>query len=256
MDILSYNKAAWNRLVEQGNQWTIPVSSEEIASARAGEWSLVLTPTKPVPREWFPADLHGVDILCLASGGGQQAPILAAAGATVTLLDNSPKQLERDRQVAQRENLKIATVEGDMADLSQFANDSFDLIFHPVSNCFAPDVIPVWNESYRVLRHGGSLLAGFNNPIIYIFDNNKLEQGIYEVRYPLPYSDLISWDNSLLQKHMEAGWPLEFSHTLEKQIGGQIQAGFAITGFYEDIDPEAPISQFTPIFIATRATKL
>ena len=66
----------------------------------AGEWQIVLTPTKPIPRTWFPADLHGVDVLCLASGGGQQGPVLAAAGATVTVFDNSPRQLAQDRAVA------------------------------------------------------------------------------------------------------------------------------------------------------------
>jgi len=30
---------------------------------------------------------------CLASGGGQQGPVLAAAGAHVTVFDNSPRQL-------------------------------------------------------------------------------------------------------------------------------------------------------------------
>lgn len=255
MDILSYNKTAWNRQVEQGNRWTIPVSPEQIAAARKGVWSLLLTPTKPVPRDWFPNDLNGINILCLASGGGQQAPILAATGAKVTSLDNSPLQLERDRQVAQREKLEIITIEGDMADLSILPDESFDLIFHPVSNIFVPDVLRVWREAYRVLRHGGSLLAGIINPIHYIFNLDKADRGVFEVCHTLPYSDLDSQDESQLQEQIRNGIPLEFSHTLEEQIGGQIQAGFVITGFYEDSDPEMPLSHYTPTFFATRATK-
>lgn len=255
MDILAYNKEAWNRQVEQGNRWTVPVSPEEIADARVGEWSILLTPTIPVPRGWFPADLHGVKILCLASGGGQQGPILAAAGAEVTILDNSPRQLERDMLVAERENLQLTTIEGDMANLRMFADESFDLIFHPVSNVFAPEVLPVWREAYRVLRPGGSLLAGFDNPIIYIFDIDKAEQGVFEVRHKLPYSDLESLSQSKLQELKEQGLPLEFSHTLEDQIGGQLMAGFFLTGFYEDIDPKFPLSNYTPVYIATCARK-
>ncbi len=57
-----------------------------------------------------------------------------------------------------------------MRDLSAFADESFDLVFHPVSNLFVPEVRPVWNEAFRVLRRGGSLLAGFLNPAVYIFD--------------------------------------------------------------------------------------
>ena len=127
MDIRAYNREAWNRQVAEGNPWTIPVSSEAVAAARRGEWSIVLTPSIPVPRAWFPL-LDGADVLCLASGGGQQGPILAAAGAQVTVFDNSPRQLARDREVAEREGLGIRTVEGDMADLSAFADASFDLI--------------------------------------------------------------------------------------------------------------------------------
>ena len=96
MDIRKYNRSAWDQEVDRGNKWTLPVSDEEIAAARVGGWDIVLTPTKPVPKEWFP-ELEGLDVLCLASGGGQQGPILAAAGASVTVFDNSPKQLEQDR---------------------------------------------------------------------------------------------------------------------------------------------------------------
>src|SRR5438093_2500911 len=106
MDILSYNRHAWDRQVEKGNRWTVPVGPEAIAAARRGDWQVVLTPTKPVPRDWFPP-LAGREVLCLASGGGQQAPLLAAAGASVTVLDNSPAQLAQDRLVAQRKGLKI-----------------------------------------------------------------------------------------------------------------------------------------------------
>ena len=169
MDVVSYNRAAWDRQVQGGNEWTVPVGPEVIAAARRGEWSIVLTARKPVPADWFPS-LSGADVLCLASGGGQQGPVLAAAGANVTVFDNSPQQLARDRQVAEREELDIRTVQGDMRDLSAFADASFDLVFHPVSNPFCPEVRPVWREAYRVLRQGGTLLAGFMNPAGYIFD--------------------------------------------------------------------------------------
>ena len=56
------------------------------------------------------------DVLCLASAGGQQAPIFAAAGAMVTSFDNSPVQLAKDELVADRDGLDIHLVQGDMAD--------------------------------------------------------------------------------------------------------------------------------------------
>ena len=106
MDVVSYNRSAWDKQVEEGNEWTVPVGPEIIAAARRGEWSVVLTARKPVPPGWFPP-LAGADVLCLASGGGQQGPVLAAAGANVTVFDNSPQQLARDRLVADRDGLAI-----------------------------------------------------------------------------------------------------------------------------------------------------
>jgi SAM-dependent methyltransferase len=255
LDIRAYNREAWDRQVQEGNPWTIPVSPGVIAAARQGEWSVVLTPTIPVPRAWFPA-MPGLELLCLASGGGQQAPTFAAAGAHVTVLDNSPAQLARDQMVARREGLEITTIEGDMRDLSVFEDQRFGLVFHPVSNLFVPDILPVWKEAYRVLKPGGVLLAGFLNPVNYIFDLDLVDdEGRLEVRYRLPYSDLTSLPDDKRQKTLAKGWPLEFSHSLDEQIGGQLAAGFVLTGLYEDHDPTTIMGQTLPTFIATRALK-
>jgi SAM-dependent methyltransferase len=172
------------------------------------------------------------------------------------VLDNSPAQLNQDRLLAQREGLVMRLVEGDMADLSSFADASFDLIFHPVSNVFVPNVLPVWREAYRVLRPGGALLAGFDNPIQQIFDLTKMEQDrVLQVRYRVPYSDLTSLEPQELERYLAEGIPLEFGHTLEDQIGGQLQAGFLLAGLYEDIDPTSLIGEYLPSYMATRALK-
>jgi SAM-dependent methyltransferase len=231
MDIRAYNRSAWNRQVGSGNKWTVPVDPADIVAARRGQWQVVLTPARPVPHEWF-GDLAGACVLCLASGGGQQGPLLAAAGGRVTVFDNSPRQLDQDRMVAEREGLDLQTVEGDMRDLSAFAEGSFDLVFHPVANVFVPEVRPVWREAFRVLRPGGALLAGFVNPLLYIFDGDRAQQGELIIRHAIPYSDETSLTDEERQLVLDSGRPLEFGHTLEDQIAGQLEAGFVITGFY------------------------
>ncbi|MEZ6089901.1 MAG: methyltransferase domain-containing protein [Pirellulaceae bacterium] len=256
-NVRKHNQSAWDKQVEQDNRWTKPVDQQTIEKARSGDFRIVLTPLKSVPTGWFPS-LSGLETLCLASGGGQQAPILAAAGAKVTVLDNSPRQLDQDRFVADRDELELSCVEGDMADLSMFADDTFDLIFHPCSNTFAQHVLPVWRECFRVLRRGGVLMAGFTNPIRYIFDDERKENGNLEVRYALPYSDLNHLEEEHIRSAIEQNQPLEFGHTLEDQIGGQLRAGFMLTGFYEDRYPASdhdPLSAFLDTFIATRAVK-
>ncbi|MEM6980463.1 MAG: class I SAM-dependent methyltransferase [Planctomycetota bacterium] len=259
MNVLRYNAEAWDREVAGGqNPWSQPVTKLVIDQARQGEFSIVLTPNRPVPRRWFPDTLDGTDLLGLASGGGQQMPILAAAGAKVTSFDASSGQLGRDRLVAQRDGLTIKTVQGDAADLSCFESGSFDVVFHPCSNCFMEHLQPIWNEAFRVLRPGGTLLSGFHNGILFLFDREKDEKdGILEVRYSLPYSDMRDLPKDSLQAMIDRNEAIEFGHTLEQQIGGQIRAGFDITGFYEDnwSDEVTSINQHCPLFIATKATK-
>ena len=257
MDIRQYNREAWNRQVEGGNPWTVPVHADTIADARTGEWEILLTPSRPVPRDWFPV-LDGASVLCLASGGGQQGPVLAAAGARVTVYDNSPGQLSQDRYVAERDGLELRTVEGDMRDLSCFSDEVFDLIFHPVSNTFVPEVGPVWREAFRVLRPGGTLLAGFDNPVLHVLDEAAYDRGEFVVKNPLPYSDLETLAPDEIDRRQREGRPLEFGHTLEDQIGGQIACGFVLTGVYEDryaAESHDLLGNYLATFVATRACK-
>src|SRR5205807_8709207 len=130
-------------------------------------------------------------------GGGQQSPVLAAAGAVVTTLDASAGQLAQDRAVAKRDGLDIRLEQGDFADLSRFSDESFDLIVHPTSNLFAPEVRPVWRECYRVLARGGRLMAGFVNPIAFAVNLVRGTAEDLRIVNKLPYSDLA-------QKNLEA----------------------------------------------------
>ncbi len=255
VDTTNYNREAWDIAVEQGNVWTRPVTSSTIDDARNGKWEIVLTPTKPIPKDWFPP-LANKKVLCLASGGGQQGPILAAAGAEVTVYDNSPKQLQQDEFVATRDHLTIHTELGDMRDLSRFPDKVFDLIVHPASNVFVDSVLPVWKEAYRVLGKGGILLAGFSNPIQYIFDLRAWNAGQLIVRHRIPYSDLDLPEEERKELILDKNEPLCFGHSLHDLIQGQIDAGFLIAGFYEDnAGGRAPLDKYIDSYIATRAIK-
>jgi SAM-dependent methyltransferase len=255
-DPVLHNRAAWDARVDQGDEWPTPVSTEAIERARGGDWSVVLIGYEPVERSWFPDDMRGLDVLALASGGGQQGPVLAATGANVTVFDNSPRQLQQDELVAARENLPLRTVLGDMRDLSAFADASFGLILNPVSNLFCPDLTPVWRECFRVLRPGGTLLVGFLNPDLYIFDAQALDaRGEFVVRHALPYSDLANLTVTERDRAFGPNAPVEYSHSLAGQIGGQLAAGFVVTGFAEAPHHASPTAQYMPGYFATRAIK-
>ncbi|WP_411680133.1 class I SAM-dependent methyltransferase [Clostridium thailandense] len=234
--------------VEKGWKWGQPISHEVFEKARNNDWFVLLTPTKPVPKKWF-GKIKNIEILGLASGGGQQMPIFTALGAKCTVLDYSEKQLLSEKEVATRENYEIKTIRADMTKTLPFEDEVFDLIFHPVSNCYIEDIIPVWKECYRVLKKGGVLLSGLDNGINFTIDDKERE-----IIYKLPFNPLK--DKKLYEASIKNDWGIQFSHTIEEQIGGQLQAGFLLTDIYQDTNGEGRLHELNiPCFYATRAIK-
>lgn len=248
MDYQDINAKTIHQWIEDGWEWGIPVSHEEYERATQGNWSVVLTPNKKVPKEWF-GDLSGKKVLGLASGGGQQMPLFAAAGAICTVLDYTQKQLESERIVAEREGYKIEIIHADMTKPLPFKDESFDLIFHPVSNCYVEEVKPIFKECYRILKDGGILLAGLDNGINYILDEEESM-----VQNSLPFNPLKNKDQMKQLEATNSG--VQFSHTMEEQIGGQLEAGFLLTHIMEDTNGEGKLKEYNiPTFLATRAVK-
>lgn len=257
-DIISHNESAWDQQALLQSDWSKPVSSEIIEAAKKGTWQIHLT-KKSLPEAWLPKNIQGKDILCLASAGGQQAPVLAAAGANVTVFDISGKQLDQDRLVAERNQLSLSTIRGDMSDLSCFDDCSFDYIIHPISNLYVANLDPVWQGCYRILRVGGCLLSSFYNPILFVFEKNKEleQQGLLKPINELPYSDIAHLSKEAIDKKLLNKEAFIFGHTLTSQIDGQLEAGFLLEGLYEDDHPSPRflIEQFVKTMMATKAIK-
>lgn len=248
MEYQEINAKTIDEWVEGGWEWGIPVSHEEYVRALKGDWSVLLTPTKPVPGDWF-GELKGKKILGLASGGGQQMPIFTAAGAKCTVLDYSERQLESERMVAQREGYEIEIIRADMTKRLPFEDASFDIIFHPVSNCYVEEVKPIFKECYRILKDGGILLAGLDNGMNFIFSEDEKE-----IQNTLPFHPLKNPEQMKQLQDEDCG--VQFSHTLEEQIGGQLEAGFILTHLMEDTNESGNLKEHNiPCFIATRAVK-
>lgn len=242
------NAQTFDQWVEEGWEWGQPISHETYQKALGGNWSVLLTPTKSVPKDWF-CPMKGARVLGLASGGGQQMPVFAALGAQCTVLDYSQAQLDSERMVSQREGYPIRLVRADMTRPLPFENEQFDLIFHPVSNCYIENVNEVWRECFRVLRPGGILLAGLDMGINFVFDEDETK-----FRYKLPYNPLK--DKALYEESVKNGWGIQFSHTVEEQIGGQLRAGFQLRDIYQDTNGSGTLHDYNiPSFYATKAVK-
>lgn len=249
MNYQDKNAETIDRWVEEGWEWGIPLTHEEYLAAKGGKWNVLLTPTKPVPHEWF-GSLKGKKLLGLASGGGQQIPVFSALGAKCTVLDYSPSQLESECAVASREGYEVEIIRADMTKPLPFKDGEFDIIFHPVSNCYVEKVEPIFKECYRVLKKGGIFLAGLDNGLNYVFEDDDEST----VKNSLPFNPL---KNPEYMRQLEvADCGVQFSHTLEEQIGGQLKAGFTLTDIYEDYNGEGLLREkHIPTFVATRAIK-
>ena len=242
------NSETISRWVDEGWEWGIPVDHEVYIRALSGDWDVLLTPTKAVPKEWF-GSLRGKKLLGLASGGGQQIPLFAAAGADCTVLDYSERQIQSEILVAEREGYSVRTIRADMTKPLPFEDEEFDIVFHPVSNCYVRDVIPIWRECHRVLKKGGRLLAGLDNGVNFMFGEDESK-----VVNTLPYDPLLNPEQ--YEESMRGDFGFQFSHTIEEQIGGQLKVGFTLRDVYSDTNGTGFLHEHgVPCFWATLAVK-
>ena len=242
------NAAAIDRWVAEGWLWGQPVSHEAYLRATEGDWQLVLTPTKPVPATWYPP-LEGADVLGLAAGGGQQMPILAAAGANCTVLDYASSQIESERAVAAREGYEITVCQADMTKPLPFDDSSFDLVINPVSLCYVCEVEPIWREVCRVLRPGGVLLAGLDTGINFVVDEDEKR-----IVRGLPFDPIA--DPTLMAVLEEEDGGVQFSHTTGELLGSMLRAGLVLDDLYDDVNEEGRLGELgIPSFLAVRAHK-
>ena len=238
-DIYSRVEQNIDRLVEDDVNWSACATPEMLRQAREGKLKLTFGVNGVIPSQWF-GDLKGKKVLCLAGAGGLQAPLLACAGADVTVIDLSERMLDKDREIAARENLSIRIEHGNMCDLSRFADASFDMVLNPPSLCYVPDVNPVFSEVYRVLKPGGTFIMISMNPIAYVCDWDEAQQ-CYKAVNRMPYNSA---------EHDGQGDWVEFGHTMESYLGGQIAPGFVITGYLEN-----QTEDITELYFITRSEK-
>ena len=218
-----------------GWEWGKPIAHAVYTAAQNGKWDVYLTPTRPVPHSWF-GNIRKKQILGLASGGGQQIPIFAALGADCTMLDYSEQQCRSEQLVADREGYSVRIIRADMTRRLPF-------------DCYVEKVEPIFQECYRILKKGGILLGGYDIGINFAFDESE-----EMLAHPLPYNPM--QDEKLYQESIANGWGIQFSHTLEEQLGGQLHAGFHLTDLYEDTNGEGNLCRHhIPSFVAVRAVK-
>jgi SAM-dependent methyltransferase len=225
-DFLRHNAKAWDALARDGVPLATPASDAELND-----------PLRTVdPAGWLGGDIRGWRVLCLAAGGGRHSALYAAAGGIVAVVDISGEMLALDRAVAAERGFDVRLVQTSMDQLSMFADGEFDLVIHPVSTCYVPDVQPVYRAVARLVRPGGLYISQHKSPVSLQASLKPSAGGKYQLNEPyyrqgpLPAAEL--------SRLRERG-TLEYLHRWEELIGGICRAGFVIEDLLEPLHTQA-----------------
>jgi SAM-dependent methyltransferase len=215
-----HNARAWDRLARERAALAWPAVDEAFGNPRG--W---LGEGGPQGRRWLPERLDGLEVLCLAAGGGKHGPLYAAAGAKVTVLDISSAMLDLDRQVARERKIDFAIVQGSMDDLSMLGRSRFDLVIHPVSTCYVPDVGRVFREVARVTKPGGLYVSQHKAPASLQATLGPTAAGRYELLHPQTVDGPLP---PAPPSRLRESGTHEFVHSLTALLGGICAVGFVI----------------------------
>lgn len=226
------NRQAWDDLARANSQFARVATDEECAQ-----------PLLALDRRgWLPGSVRGLNVLCLAAGGGWQSILYASAGARVTVVDLSPEMLRRDREQAELRGLSIEMIEGSMEQLPMLADESFDIIHQPVSTCYVPRIREVYQEVARLLREGGRYISQHKQPgALQVSERDSRNRYVMGVPYyltgPLPAVQDVAY--------REAG-AVEYLHRWEELVGELCRSGFVVEDLVEPRrgDPQAPPGHF------------
>ena len=227
-NISKINRERWNTLARANVEFSRPFLDFTLEQS-----------AQHVYRHGLLKDVAGKEVLCLASGGGQDSVAFGLLGANVTVLDLSDVQLERDRQAASHHGLKTRTIQGDMRDLSVFLDNQFDIVWQIYSINFVPSVEPVFREVKRVLERGGIYFLQFANPFAISIDDEKWDGKAYplnslyidgeDLSMRFPDWDVGQPDGS----KVKCDSPHEFRHTLSTILNSMTGNGFLLLGLWE-----------------------
>lgn len=222
-DVAISNQKLWEHEVEKGCGYTIPWLDIDISTLHQfvqGKQEFLPEPLTCIyPADFF-ADVRGKDVLCLASGGGQQSAVFGLLGTQVTVVDFIEGQLAGDRKAAKHYGYAVSTVPADMRDLSELGDNSFDLIYQANSVAYIPDIKELYCGVSRVLRPGGLYRVCVNQPAIHFVEWVDKAYSILR-----PYTDN--------ESKRPDGVGIEFRHYMDDLFNGLIDLKFSIQRIHE-----------------------
>ncbi len=213
------NAAFWRKNAMEGQSFTRPWLDLERASLERyarGELDAVPETLSQIYPSGILADVAGKDVLCLASGGGQQSAVFGLLGARVTVVDIVEEQLEGDKRAAEHYGYDVTLIQSDMRDLSLLPDGAFDLVFQAPSMGYVPEIRGMYAECARVLRAGGLYRVDAANPAAQFVEESWDGKG-YRIVKPYSRREFLRDDGAV-----------EYRHYLGDIFNGLIGEGFMI----------------------------
>ena len=224
---IDQNRRAYDQMAKAGEALCKPATHDELKD-----------PLGTVDKiGWLGGNIRGWRVLCLAAGGGRQSSLYATAGAEVTVVDISGEMLELDRLAAGRYGFEVKTIQANMQHMPMLADQSFDLVIHPVSTCYVPDIAPVFREVSRVLRPGGLYVSQHKQPVSLQSSLAPMANGNYEVRHEYYRSSAVppASETTRAAQRLREHRAIEYLHRWEQIVGGMCRAGFVIEDLVEPV---------------------
>ena len=226
-EVAQYNIARWKALAEANALFTRPYLNLDVVTARA-----------KIDAEGCLGELKGKHVLCLAGGGGQQSVAFALLGASVTVVDLSEAQLQREQTAAAHYNINIATEQGDMRNFAHLLTKSFDIVWQPYSINFVPDARVVFHEVAKVLQPGGLYHFTCANPFFSGLSERDWNGTGYLLKSPYVAGAATTYRDAVWV-HMAAepiAPPREYRHTLSTLVNGLLEQNFVIQHLSDSAD--------------------
>ena len=216
-EITIANRARWEAEVLRKGGFTVPwldLDRDDILKYAEGQLDPIPHHLYQVYPAYLLKDVAHKDVLCLASGGGQQSAVFGLLDANVTVIDFTQGQLDGDITAAKHYGYKVETLCLNIRDLSTIKDAAYDFIYQGPSMSWVPDVHEIYEGVSRIIRPGGWYRVDFGNPA-----NHFLEWDGEFYRVTEPYTERI-------YRHSDGAF--DFRHYLGDIFNGLLDNHFRI----------------------------
>lgn len=198
-DHVSGNRAAWDQMAaDYVNAGERNWATDEVS------WGIFSVPEAEL--HLLPTDLRGKEAIELGCGTAYVSAWLAKRGAKPVGIDNSPKQLETAQRLQNEHGIHFPLHLGN-AEVTPFANESFDYAISEYGAAIWCDPYKWIPEAARILRSGGELMFLGNSTQLMLSTRQDDEDAPVTTALERPLFGMhrFGWSDGSVEFHISPG---------------------------------------------------